>query len=220
MNLRHKFSEEDLNRIRTAVKEAEDKVSGEIVRFIVERSGVYTIADYKARLIAGTFFFVLMIFLDRYVFDPATTTLYYDPVFIFFVVVAGAGFGALIPHLSDGVKRWLIPRDYQDACCRQAAENAFLEEEVFNTRQRTGILIFISFFEHEVIVMADKGISRVVDHNEWDKVVKTLVSHIRAGNVTEGIVQGINMCGSILLEKGFNKTEDDVNELGDDLRIN
>ena len=45
-----------------------------------------------------------------------------------------------------------------DHTTRQRAENAFLEEEVFNTTQRTGIMIFISFFEHEVIVMADRGI--------------------------------------------------------------
>lgn len=220
MNLRQRFTEEDLGRIRAAVKEAENKISGEIVPFFVERSGVYTIAHYKASLIAGTFFFVAMIFLDRYWIEDATHTLYYDPLFIFFVVIAGAGLGALLSYFFDPVRRWLIPRDYQDACCRQAAENAFLEEEVFSTRQRTGILIFVSFFEHEVVVMADKGISSVVDQHEWDEVVNILISRIRQGKLVEGIVEGIKKCGEILFEKGFVKTPDDVNELGDDLRIN
>jgi putative membrane protein len=31
--------------------------------------------------------------------------------------------------------------------------------------------------------------------------------------------EGIRQCGKILLEKGFHKTEDDINELRDDLRI-
>lgn len=220
MKLRKKFSEEDLQRIKAAVKEAEEKISGEIVPVIVEKSGIYAIANYKAGLIAGVFFFILMIILDRYVIDAATHTLYYDPLFIFAVVIAGAGLGALLPNLSDAVRRWLIPRSYLDLCCRQSAENAFLEEEIFNTRHRTGIMIFISFFEHEVIVMADRGISKVVEQQEWDKIVGELVGHIRSGKIIEGVVAGIRRCGDILLEKGFQKTTDDINELRDDLRIN
>ena len=219
MNLKQKFSEEDLQRIKAAVKSAEDKISGEIVPVIVEKSGAYAIANYKASLIAGVFFFILMIVLDRYAFEGATHTLYYDPLFIFTVVVAGAGLGALIPNLSQSVKRWLVSRTYMDVSCRQSAENAFLEEEIFNTRHRTGIMIFISFFEHEVIVMADRGISKVVEQQEWDKIVRELVSHIRGGRIVEGVEAGIRRCGEILLEKGFHKTADDINELRDDLRI-
>src|SRR5690606_31127589 len=115
---------------------------------------------------------------------------------------------------------WLVSRAYLDLRCRQSAENAFLEEEVFNTRHRTGIMIFVSFFENEVIVMADRGISKDVEQKEWDNIVDELVSHMRKGKVTEGIASAIRRCGEILLEKGFHKSPDDINELRDDLRIN
>lgn len=220
MKLKDKFSDEELNRIKTAVRNAEEKISGEIVPVIVERSGLYAIANYKGCLIAGVIAFIAMITLDRYVIDAATHTLYYDPLFIFTVVMAGAGIGALLPNLIPSLKRWLVSRQYMDDCCRQSAENAFLEEEVFNTRHRTGIMIFISFFEHEVIVMADRGISKVVEQKEWDNVVNDLISHIRQGRIVEGIEAGVQRCGDILLEKGFNKSPDDINELRDDLRIN
>jgi putative membrane protein len=220
MNLKQRFSEDDLQRIKTAVKTAESKISGEIVPVIVERSGLYATAMYKGAIITATFFFILMILLDRYVIADAANTLYYDPVFIFFVVVLGGVLGALLPGISQALKRMLLSRKQMDECTRQRAENAFLEEEVFNTRHRTGIMIFISFFEHEVIVMADRGISKVVDQKEWDKIVSELVMHIREGKFIEGIEAGIKRCGEILLEKGFHKTADDVNELRDDLRIN
>ena len=80
-------------------------------------------------------------------------------------------------------------------------------------------MIFISFFEHEVMVMADRGISKVVEQKQWDKIVAELVIQIRVGKITEGLEAGIKRCGEILLEKGFNKSEDDVNELRDDLRV-
>lgn len=220
MKLRKKFTDEDFQRIKAAVREAEQKISGEIVPVIVERSGSYAIASYKGALIFGTLAFIAMIILDRYVITDATLTLYYDPLFIFTVTMAGAGIGALAPILLPSLKRWLVSREYLDESCRQRAENAFLEEEVFNTRHRTGIMIFISFFEHEVIVMADKGISKIVEQKEWDNIVGELVAFIRKGKIVEGIEAGIRRCGEILLEKGFHKTPDDINELRDDLRIN
>jgi putative membrane protein len=106
-----------------------------------------------------------------------------------------------------------------DYATRQRAENAFLEEEVFNTRHRTGIMIFISFFEHEVIVMADSGISKVVEQKEWDKIVNVLTENIRQNKIVDGLELALKRCGEILLEKGFHIEADDKNELRDDLRI-
>jgi putative membrane protein len=135
------------------------------------------------------------------------------------VVLSGI-LGSLLVSAWVPLRRLLISQKQMDECTRQRAENAFLEEEVFATRHRTGIMIFISFFEHEVIVMADRGISKVVDQKEWDKIVSDLVGQIRQGRIIDGIEAGIKRCGDILLEKGFHKTPDDVNELRDDLRIN
>jgi putative membrane protein len=219
MSLKQKFSDSDLQRIKTAVKEAEDKISGEIVPVIVERSGIYSLANYRSSLMLAALTFVGMIILDRYVITDAAHSLYYDPLFIFTIVVIGGGIGAILPNFISPFKRMLINQGLFDAATRQRAENAFLEEEVFNTRHRTGIMIFISFFEHEVIVMSDRGISKVVDQKQWDKIVADLIAHIRDGKLVDGLEGAIKRCGEILLEKGFRKADDDVNELRDDLRI-
>ena len=215
MNLQKKFSENDLNRIKAAVQEAESKISGEIVPVIVAKSGHYTIVHYKASLIAASLVFTLIILFDRYVPELAV----YDPLMIFFAVLVAGLLGAIAANYSDGVKRKLLTQRHMDNATRQRAENAFLEEEVFNTRHRTGIMIFISFFEHEVIVMADSGISKVVEQKEWDKIVSALTENIRKDKIVEGLEIALKRCGEILLEKGFNIEADDKNELRDDLRI-
>jgi len=219
MNLKQTLKDEDLERIKAAVKNAEEKISGEIVPVLVERSGDYLIALYKGSLIGAALTFISMVVLDRFVINDAVNTLFYDPVFILLIVILGGVLGAVVPYFSDPVKRLLVARRYQDLVTRQCAENAFLEEEVFNTRQRTGVMIFVSFFEHEVIVMADKGISKIVDQKQWDQIVQDLIKDIRNGRVVEALENGIKQCGDILLEKGFRKTIDDVNELRDDLRV-
>lgn len=215
MTIQERFSPEDLERIKKAVHDAESKISGEIVPVFVERSGIYSIANYRAALIGAATVFLLIIIFDRYVPSLAV----YDPVLIFSLVMLGGFIGALKSHFLNPVKRFMLSQGHLDQATRKRAETAFLEEEVFNTRQRTGILIFISFFEHEVIVMADKGISKVVDQKEWDTLVRIIIEHIKKGKITDGIVSAITRCGDILLEKGFVITPDDVNELGDELRL-
>lgn len=215
MTIQERFSPEDLDRIKKAVHDAESKISGEIVPVFVERSGFYSIANYRAALIGAASLFLLIIIFDRYVPSLAV----YDPVLIFSLVMLGGFIGALKSHFLNPVKRFMLSQGHLDQATRKRAETAFLEEEVFNTRQRTGILIFISFFEHEVIVMADKGISKVVDQKEWDTLVRIIIEHIKKGKITDGIVSAITRCGDILLEKGFVITPDDVNELGDELRL-
>jgi putative membrane protein len=215
MSIQERFSKEDLERIKKAVRDAESKISGEIVPVFVEKSGFYTIATYRAALLGAAVVFLLIIIFDRYVPSLAV----YDPMYIFTFVMIGGFIGALKAHFINLVKRLMLSQAHMDQATRQRAETAFLEEEVFNTRQRTGILIFISFFEHEVIVMADKGISKVVDQKEWDTLVRIIIEHTKNGKITDGIVSAIARCGDILLEKGFVITPDDINELGDELRL-
>lgn len=215
MSIQKRFSPEELERIKKAVHDAESKISGEIVPVFVERSGIYSIANYRAAIIGAATMFLLIIVFDRYVPSLAV----YDPVLIFSLVMLGGFIGALKSHFINPIKRFMLSQAHLDQATRKRAETAFLEEEVFNTRQRTGILIFISFFEHEVIVMADKGINKVVDQKEWDALVRIIIEHIKKGKITDGIVSAISRCGDILLEKGFVITPDDVNELGDELRL-
>ena len=219
MSIKKKFSDSDLQRIKAAVKDAEEKISGEIVPVIVERSGVYSLANYRAAIMMAALAFIGMIILDRYIIMDAAHALYYDPLFIFIIVTIGGLIGAILPNFISPLKRLLINQALLDTATRQRAENAFLEEEVFNTRHRTGIMIFISFFEHEVIVMSDRGISKVVEQKQWDKIVADLIVQIRNGKLVDGLEGAIKRCGELLLEKGFHKTDDDINELRDDLRI-
>jgi len=216
MSLQSRFSSEDLARIKAAVFEAESKISGEIVPVFVESSGRYTIANYRGGLIAAISTFLTIIFLDRYA--PIEYGVH-DPLTILVIFLTGGIIGGFICHYIAPIKRMLASQTHLDAATRVRAERAFLEQEVFNTRERTGILIFVSFFEHEVLVMADKGISKVVDQKEWDALVRLIIDGIRRGKLVEGLEAAIKRSGEILLEKGFLRSEDDINELGDELRI-
>jgi len=221
MSIHKRFSAEELGRIKAAVHKAEEKISGEIVPVFVEKSGFYSIANYRAATVVASLKFLGIIIIDRYFPSLAKTFYIYDRdlVFIFLVVVLAGLVGFLLSSYVPAFQKLFVSQKHLDSSTRQRAETAFLQEEIFNTRHRTGILIFISFYEREVIVLADKGISKVVEQKEWDKLVRVIIENIRLGKVTDGMEAAILRCGEILLEKGFVKSADDVNELGDDLRI-
>lgn len=215
MSIQKRFTSQELERIKAAVKSAESKISGEVVPVFVEKSGYYSIANYRGAMMVAALTFLVIIVLDRYFPSLAV----YDPMLIFTLVLLGGLTGALMAHYILPLKRWLLSQSHLDQATKVRAENAFLEEEVFSTSQRTGIMIFVSFFEREVIVMADKGISKVVEQKEWDKMVRGIIESVRKGKIVDGLEAAIKQCGDLLLEKGFVISSDDVNELNDDLRF-
>ena len=97
------------------------------------------------------------------------------------------------------------------------ASQAFLSEEVFNTANRTGILLFISHFENRVEVIGDKGINQCVEQSDWNNIVTDMVKGIKQGRLTDGIVSGILDAGELLAKAGVYKPEN-PNELFDGLR--
>lgn len=211
----NRFSDADLGRIREAVLKAEAKISGEIVPVFVEKSGNYQVASYRGGITCMILFFLFIITVDRF-YPPIAV---YDPLLIFLITIFGAVLGMLLPHYIPAIRRALLSKDQMEKITKLRAESAFLHEEVFNTRHRTGIMLFVSFFEHEVIVMSDRGISKVVDQKEWENIVKIITTGIASGNVIGGMEAAIQRCGEILLEKGFYKANDDTNELSDNLRV-
>ena len=106
----------------------------------------------------------------------------------------------------------------ETAVHRRAAV-AFLEEEVFNTRDRTGILLFVSLFEHRIEVIGDTGIDAKVEQAEWEEVVGLIRDGIRSRTLADGMVTAIERCGDLLHRRGVDIRPDDTDELPDDVRV-
>jgi uncharacterized membrane protein len=87
----------------------------------------------------------------------------------------------------------------------QRAVETFLEHGLFDTDERTGILLFVSLSEHRIEVLADQGIDARVDAQAWS-------------DVTDHIRRGIERCGRVLEGHGLAGGPDGDNELADRLR--
>ncbi len=209
------FSEEDLRRIEAAVNASETGTSGEIVPVFVEQAGVYPEVAPKSALMGA--FASLIGFLIWDLFMPGWGT--HDPAWIALVLLLGSSLFWIMAMILPGFRRFLIGKEARSRHAFLRSDQWFLKEEVFKTRQRTGIMIFVARFEHKVIIKADKGISQLVAQEEWQHIVNDLVVAIKANNQAIGMINAIEACANLLRAKGIEALPDDTDELSNKLRM-
>lgn len=209
------FSEQDLTRISEAVKNAEQKTSGEIVPYVVEQSDDYERALWRGASGAGAI--ATLAFLGVHMFTGLWLP-FALPVTLGVTMAAFIG-GMALAHFLPPVKRVLAGRTLMQKRVGQRAAEAFIAEEVFATRDRTGILLFVSLFERQVLVVGDSGINAHVKKEEWDDVVQSVVGGITRRQAGAGIVEAIGKCGALLERHGVARKTDDTDELRDHLRM-
>lgn len=214
MKLLKFFTEEELQRIETSVKEAEAGISGEIVPVFVEQCDGYEIAYYRAAFLTALATFSTIVLLDRFWVGFHL----YDPFYYLLNVLLAAAVAILLVHYIPPIKRLFAGRNKLYYEADERADALFLREEVFNSTNRTGVMIFIAFFEHQVIVKADKGISSVVPHQEWVEVVELVINGIKKQELTNGIIKGIQRCAHILEANEFIVDTKNLDELSNRLR--
>ncbi|MEM0961301.1 MAG: hypothetical protein AAGK21_02015 [Bacteroidota bacterium] len=211
------FSDAERERIRGAVSAAEMRTSGEIVPYVVRRSGTYDVAVWRAA--SGAALMVGIVFLGvAWAYSGWTLTWLYASWALAAAMTGGGMAGALLA-LLDPLRRRLAGRALLDETVHRRAAVAFIEEEVFDTRDRTGILLFVSLFEHRIEVVGDAGINAKVQPEEWIEVVDLIREGIVAGSLADGLVRAITQCGDLLHRRGVEVRPDDTDELSDDVRV-
>jgi uncharacterized membrane protein len=103
----------------------------------------------------------------------------------------------------------------------ELAMKDFGRMKVWNTKERTGILVFIIFEEKYYDIIADEGIYVKISNKVWNNLEEKLKTEFKAGNFTEGILSLIQRMGRVL-KKEFpvKKGEEDKDELKDEIKIN
>ena len=85
-----------------------------------------------------------------------------------------------------------------------------------NTKDRTGILIFLLMSERKFQIIADEGIHAKVADGTWDRVAGSMTSHFKDGNFGKGICDAVEAVGNEL-KTFFPRKADDSNELSNDI---
>ena len=222
------LSPTELSAIEAAVREAETRTSGEIYCVVAEESSDYgetplawaggvALLAPAILLIAGVHVSIPDFFSTwsaAQVGEAIETSV--RNALIGTIVLQGILFAAtaLIVAIPT-VRRALTPRGLKRDRVRRRAAEQFLAKNLHLTRERTGVLIFVSLGEHMAELIADEGIAAHVDSKVWDQAMAALTEGLKRGQPAAGFSAAVGLCADVLAERFPAKEGDNPNELPD-----
>ena len=208
------FTQSELQEVRAAVREAEDRTYGEFVPVFVKESDFYEEALWRAGFVFAFIAGIMLIILNT-----VTDWLLWIPCSFWLIIVLAFGLGgAFLTMNIEALRRAFAGKRLVKERAYKKAQLMFFDLGIFNTRQRIGIMIFISFFERQVIVLADEGINAVIPQEEWNSVVKSITAELKENHKVKAVLAGIAACAKLVEESPIEILEDEENEIADDLR--
>ena len=219
----HLFSPSDRQAIQDAIEAAERGTTGEIVPVVASCSGRYDRAEAAVGVLVAIVFLVAGWQLLP-VADAAGGSwsggawIARGPGPLVALMVLGTLAGHLLATWVPALRLPFIPhREMEEEVGRAAAEG-FLRYRVRGTAGGTGILLYVSLFEHRVVVQVDTAIAAKLGDSDWESVRDLLLDGLRNRAPREGFVSAIRRCGEILAEH-FPAPTGDRNELGNELHL-
>lgn len=200
-------------RIEQAVQDFESKTSGELVISVEEASDDYKESLWIMAVVSGLICAMVLAVLSNMWMIPS----FFNPEVISLTIAVAMGIGYLLAALMNKNAYKLVGKKIVAQRTLQRAETVFLENEVFNTSKRIGILLHLSLRERRVTLIADKGINEKINDDSWAKVVDKLIGEIKSKKVEEGLIHAIESCGAILLKHGFESDGSQRNELSNEV---
>ena len=198
------FSDADKETLCAVVRDVESRTIGEVVAMVVDTSDDYPEAEIIGGIFLSSFVSLILTFLFFHAsivwFVPVSFALFYPSKFLV----------QSLPHL----KKLFLGADRKEEAVRTRAFVAFYENGLDKTRQRTGVLFFLSLFERKVHILADQGIYSKIGQETLDRYAGIVVEGIKKGHACDALCQTIQETGQ-LLSTHFPTIAGDSNELPD-----
>ncbi len=180
------FGKEDHDAIAAAIRETEKRTCGQIVCVLAHTSSSYAhVPILWASALALIIPWPLIYFTDW-----SVQRIFLLQLVVF--IVAALAFSWMPLRIA------LVPHPARRARAHRAATEQFVVRHIGNTRNRCGVLIFVSLAERYARIIADEGIAQKVHHTEWQAAIDSLTGHIGDGSIAAGFIAAIGRCGDLL----------------------
>lgn len=215
------FSDSDRARIAAAIAAAEKNTSGEIVCIVDDTAYPYPATALISGALAA---FTLPLIAVLLGLDPAGLMPWRDwssgelaadlrvgiEAFAAVQLAVFLGVTALLRWTRLGAA--LTPQGIKRDRVHAEALAQFRARGLEATRERTGVLIFVSMPDHIAEIVADSGIYAKVSPEHWGTTIAALLEGIRDGRPADGFIAAVALAGEVLAEH-FPPRADDSNEL-------
>jgi putative membrane protein len=182
------LTKDDYDAVADAIREAEKHTCGQIVCVLAHASSAYAHIPILWSTLAA-----LLTPWPLIYFTPWSVERIFMVQLIVFLIAA-------VVFSWSRLRIVLVPRAVQRARAHRAALEQFILRGISHTRNRCGVLIFVSLAEHYARIIADEGVAQKVQASEWQSAIDTLTMHIHDGRIAAGFVAAIERCGAVLAQ--------------------
>jgi uncharacterized membrane protein len=93
-----------------------------------------------------------------------------------------------------------LPWSYlrRDAPARERAQMIFSKLRVWDTASNNGVLIYVELADHQIEIVADRGIGAHVTAQEWGQIAESMRERFRSGAFEGGVIEGVQVVGALL----------------------
>lgn len=214
------FNDEQKQTVRQAVADAESKTSCEIVPVVASSSGRYDRAeDIVGLWLATITAAVLWALFPREASESGSWSAGSVSLGVLMVVVAvviAFLVGAVCGSRVHWVRRLFAPQKQMQEEVAARARSVFFDNRVHHTAGATGLLIYVSLFEHQAVVLGDQKVLDKLGQSFLDDLCGQLTEQLRNGHPTDALCTTIAKAGEQLATP-LPRAGDDQNELQDAL---
>lgn len=82
--------------------------------------------------------------------------------------------------------------------CRERALYLFATHKVWDTEHNTGVLVYVNLCEHDLEIIADRGIDQKAHQACWQSLCEQTLSRFKSGQMQSGLDDLIRQIGEIL----------------------
>ncbi len=87
---------------------------------------------------------------------------------------------------------------WEGTSSRERAIELFSLHRIWDTEENSGILIYIDLADHQVEIIADRGISHIASSEEWHLVCQTMIRGFAQGIYHDSVIAAIKLLNNIL----------------------
>jgi putative membrane protein len=194
------LSDEDAARVERAIAEAERRCGGQIVAAVVERADGYPEVPWRAFSLGCAIAALVALALDIGRSDWVSAAALLGQAL---AILGSGGAAALATLVLPRFARLFVREARIAEETRQRAETMFLARALSATPRRDAVLLFVSLFEHRIVVVPDVGYRERVSPDDWQRVVDRMRPELAAGHVADAFVGGVVALTTLLGSKGF-----------------
>nr|WP_217343999.1 TPM domain-containing protein [Noviherbaspirillum sp. L7-7A]MBV0878097.1 TPM domain-containing protein [Noviherbaspirillum sp. L7-7A] len=84
---------------------------------------------------------------------------------------------------------------------RARARELFSDYRLWDTEENSGVLIYLDLADHQVEIVADRGVGRLVQAGEWQAICDTMIRELQRGAYRDGAIAALEQLNALLQMK-------------------